>query len=257
MRFGDSIDKKPFGEPRDAADGDYFRTFKEGPTLVRFLHTFGPGWTGYFEHYDKPNQRSVPCNRTSDGDTSDCPACNSDDKNLRYAGRKVVTNLLLVDKDIILPFKMSQRLYEQIERKAERDGNDPTKRDYLITRTGKSTDTVYDVDREDSYEVKNMEARAKDEGADHQQILNEQYESYYEKFGGGSLPPKDVEPKGQSAEEDIPPTEPADLVIDEASLRAMNEDEIDKIISAAGLKDVDPDWSRSKKVDVLVDRLGE
>lgn len=37
----------------------------------------------------------------------------------------------------------------------------------------------------------------------------------------------------------------------------MTEDEIDKIIVAAGLKDIDPDWSRSKKVDVLVDRLGE
>jgi hypothetical protein len=46
-------------------------------------------------------------------------------------------------------------------------------------------------------------------------------------------------------------------VIDESTLRAMTEDQVDELIKTAGLKDVDPDWSRSKKVDFLVDRLGE
>jgi hypothetical protein len=258
MKFGAPLKDKPFGD--SFGDGDYLRTFKEGPTLCRFpFPLLSSGWIGYYEHYDKPNQRSVPCNRTEDGDTSECRACNSDDKNFRYAARKVATNIQLVDKeDMVLPFKMSQRLYEQIERKAERDNGDVTKRDYLLTRTGKDQSTVFDVDREDVYEV-DLKA-LQDKASDVQEILKSMYEEYWEKYGASrSAKAASVSEKGTSAEEDIPPTEPADLdlVIDEASLRAMNEDEIDKIISAAGLKDIDPDWSRSKKVDVLVDRLGE
>jgi hypothetical protein len=204
MKFGAPIADKPFGD--SFGDGDYLRTFKEGPSLVRFIYPLtSSGWIGYYEHYNPATSRSVPCKRTPDGDSSDCEACNSDDKNFRYAGRKVATNLHLIDKDIVLPIKMSQRLYEQIERKAERDEGDVTKRDYLITRTGKDQGTVYDVDREDVYEadLKALQAKA----ADVQEIIGSQYEEYWAKHGAKASAAKAVaasEEKGKP-EEDEPP----------------------------------------------------
>ena len=98
---------------------------------------------------------------------------------------------MLVDKEIVLPFKMSQRLFEQIERRAERDGGDVTKRDYLITRSGKGTNTTYDVDREDSYEI-DLKA-AQTNGYDIQKILAGQFEEYWENYGDSVIAEKVTE----------------------------------------------------------------
>lgn len=38
----------------------------------------------------------------------------------------------------------------------------------------------------------------------------------------------------------------------------MTEDQVDKIIETAGLtKEIDIDWSRTKKVNALIDKFGE
>lgn len=192
MRFGSAIKDKPFGESYSGESSDYLRTFKEGQSLVRFVYPLSAdGWIGYYEHYNPTTKRSTPCLRDSNGDTSECGACNSDNKDFRYAGRKVATNIMLVDKEIVLPFKMSQRLFEQIERRAERDGGDVTKRDYLITRSGKGTNTTYDVDREDSYEI-DLKA-AQTNGYDIQKILAGQFEEYWENYGDSVIAEKVTE----------------------------------------------------------------
>jgi hypothetical protein len=187
MQFGVAVKDKPFGDSYNATGADYLRTLKEGQSLVRFVFPLdGDNWIGYYEHFNPANKRSVPCLRDADGDTSRCGACNSGSKDFSYAGRKVATNIQLVDKGVVLPIKMSQRLFEAIERRAERDGGDVTKRDYLITRSGKGTDTTYDVDREDAYDA-DLKALRK-ESSDVREILKGQYEEYWSKYGEDEAP---------------------------------------------------------------------
>jgi len=182
MQFGTPVKDKPFGESFGSDNVDYLRTLKEGQSLVRFIYPLDSnGWIGYFEHFNPANKRSVPCLRDEDGSNSKCGACNSDSKDFRYASRKVATNVQLVDKNIVIPIKMSQRLFEAIERRAERDDGDVTKRDYLITRSGKGVDTTYDVDREDAYDA-DIDA-LQDESSDVRTILKGQYEDYWSKYG--------------------------------------------------------------------------
>jgi hypothetical protein len=186
MKFGVAVKDKPFGDSYGSDSADYLRTLKEGQSLIRFIYPLdGDNWIGYYEHFNPVNKRSVPCLRDADGSTEKCGACNSDSKDFRYAGRKVATNIQLVDKGITMPLKMSQRLFEAIERRAERDGGDVTKRDYLITRSGKGTDTTYDVDREDAYDA-DLKALQK-ESVDVREILRGQYEEYWSKFGEEEL----------------------------------------------------------------------
>lgn len=200
MKFGGKIKDKPFGE--NYGSGDYLRTFKEGPTLVRFIDQLDD-WHGYFEHYHPSLKRSVPCLRDEDGNTDECEACNSDNKAFKYASRKVALNLCLVDKDIVLPFKISATLHEKLERRAEKDGGDITKRDYLITRTGMDQKTDYDVDREDAYEANFKELRSK--SADINEILEDNFKEFWSEYGDkirGSKSDDDDEPRSRRRDEE-------------------------------------------------------
>jgi len=163
MKFGktwEDFQKEPAG-----GDGtNYLRALKEGDTVVQFL-TEPEEWIGYYEHFNPtPGGYSFPCTQESD-----CPGCNSDSEKMKGRTRKVAFTCM-VDGKWINVYKVPKKYAEKVARRQERTGT-LLDREYILTRTGKGTDTDYDIESGDKVALPTAV-----ELPDVQQMLVELYE---------------------------------------------------------------------------------
>lgn len=202
MRFGKSYRDME----KDASAGDYLRRFK-GETKVRFLQEIDE-WKGYSEHYTDDG-KSYPCPAQDYKDRDKCPGCSSDSDKLQRRSRRAAANVLLVEQQIVLPFKIPITLADDLSRRADRKNEKITERDYTIIVTGTGLETKYEFDPEDAYDI-DVSAYA-EQLYDIDGIL----ESSYAEIWG------DVAEVGEKGEEPLPSEGTEDQEVSEATLRAM------------------------------------
>jgi len=166
-----------FGTPaKDVVEssGNYLRSFGAGDTKVRFYEDI-PEWIAYWEHF--LGKKSFPCT----GDRNSCPGCVHEDEKVRKASRRYAANVLLVDRGVVLPFKLPSTVKKRCEARAARNDGSITTRDYTVIKTGQNLDTEYDVEQEEKYEVD--WDKYEESLSDLQDILRESFE---EVWGEGS-----------------------------------------------------------------------
>lgn len=160
----------------------FIKGFKDGTTIVQFLEEMGD-WTAYYEHYDPSlGERGLmfPCT----GNRTTCPGCTSSQERVAKASKRYLTNAL-VGKYVDL-VKVPVSLIDRLAARADRDGGTILAREYEIMKSGKGTDTDYDVERGERTSIDVEDYR--DKMQDHQQALAD---AYIEAFG--ALPEEESE----------------------------------------------------------------
>ena len=217
MQFGvRKADAPPIG------DGMYLAGFKDGDTLVRPMEEV-EDWLQYFQHFY--NKQSFPCT----GDRMTCPACSSDEDDLKKRSVRYATYMYFVEKKYVAAVSVPKTLADKFTNRFEREGT-VTNRDYLIMRSGKGFDTSYDLEREDKYEVDMKELHEKIPNTI-QEILRAMYDAQWDKKEEREI----VEEDGP-----IPFDEgeviKSDVVIDEDEILRMDRDELYDFANENGYK---------------------
>ncbi len=212
----------------------YLRNFREGDNEVRFIEEVDD-WIAFAEHYTTEG-KSFPCT----GDRTKCPGCTSEVEKVARASRKYATNVVLVQNNMVLPFRIPMSLAKKLFNRAERNGT-ITNRDYIVMREGKGLDTEYDLEQGDKSEVNLAELRGKSH--DIEGILKTSYEEVW-----GS----DDEPAQAASKEEKPPFDPSgDVEIDETTLRAMSRTDL-LALAASNSISVDEDGSKGEILDAIL-----
>jgi hypothetical protein len=244
------------------SEGKYLRNFKKGEVKVRFLEETDD-WTRFYEHYK--GGKSFPCTQ----DTLTCPGCMDDDDDVSRRSRKYGTNLWLVDVDKVIPFRIPVSLATLMDNRADRNGGSILTRDYVIMRTGKGLDTVYDADSDERYDVDTDKLLL--QGID----INEILQASYDEVWGEPVEPK----KDRFAKEEEPEAKPvrkraakaevkeepaevfpseadeADLVIDEDALYDMNLSDLVDLADKVGVE-FSEDASKRDLIRLLLSEVG-
>lgn len=226
MRFAT---KKKDSTTPISGNGNYLRRFKPGETRVRFLDEIDE-WFEYREHRSIDG-KSFPCT----GDAL-CPGCTNPDEKVSRAGRRYATNLLLVDRGIVLPYVIPVTLASKMETRAQRNDDSVVTRDYVVIRKGTALDTEYDVDADEKYyiDLSTYESTK----WDIESILAEMFaEVWGDVVTAAPEPPKQrparstLDVMKQQAQDDDPPSKPevqsesadaeAEHEVTEAELRGM------------------------------------
>lgn len=145
---------------RSAGSGQWMLTVQDGKDLrVRFLQE-PENWVRFREHYSEAT-KYFPCT----GDDSTCPGCTSDSDALRRASTRYAANVIDKARGDVRVLKMPLDLANRVTAKCDRNGGTLLNRDITLIRSGKSTDTTYDVEIEDKvamnldmYELQDAEA---------------------------------------------------------------------------------------------------
>lgn len=138
MKFGERVED--VGQESTGAEARFMRTVKVGENRFRFLQEV-KDWVRYYEHYNPaPGGFSFPCTR----DKTTCPGCTSGVERMATASRKYAVNALV--GGFVDIYKLPLTVKNRMEIRSERNGGTIIDRDYLITRTGKDTNTEYDVE---------------------------------------------------------------------------------------------------------------
>ena len=235
-------------------NNDYLRNFKEGETKVRFLEE-PDEWTQYHEHYTR-DRKAFPCTE----DTLSCPGCTSDDDQVQRRSKKYGTYVLLVDPNLVLPFKVSVRLSNRLSTRAERNGGTLLNRDYIIIRSGEGLKTDYDADQDEKYTINIDEQLNKTGGKTIPDILESMFTEVWgnpDQFEPKQRDYKDPRPK---ADDTPPPWEtteksepdPDDQEVTEAELRAMNRSQLEQIYKNSGWDGFNEDWSKAELLDAII-----
>lgn len=210
----------------------YLRNFKPGETTVRFLDEVDE-WLMFYEHFT-PEGKSFPCTQ----DRKSCPGCTSDNEKMAKGSRKYATNLMIVENNAVLPWRIPVSLAKRLFNRAERNGT-ITNRDYVIMREGKGLDTEYDVEQDDKYPVDLPELRK--QIFDIESVL----QSSYDEIWGEKV--EKVEPQ----QEEKPPFDKGEE-IDEADLRKMDKGELIDLADANGIR-VDEDGTKGEIIDQIIE----
>jgi hypothetical protein len=248
MQFGTRAAETP-----DTVSGDYLRNLKDGDTKVRFLQEVDD-WIGYWEHYK--GKQGFPCT----GDRLACPGCVDDDERVRKANRKWGTNVLLVDRGVVLPMKLTNSIKKKMETRSARNDGTILTRDYTLMKTGSGLETEYDVEQDEKYQI-DVSAHA-ESISDIQAILVSMYE---EVWGEGSAaealaPAKEekrptrrkqttVDDQIARYKEDQKATE--DVEVTEEDLRKMTLVELTKVAEKAGI-DISAAESKAEALDLIL-----
>jgi hypothetical protein len=248
--------------------GNYLRNFQKGETLVRFTQEVDDWWL-FYEHYNSAG-RSFPC--TEDRNT--CPGCTSHDEKVSDRKRKYASQLLLVKKGVVLPYRLPVTLADRMTVRSERNGGTILNRDYVVLKSGTGFDTEYDVDQEDKYPV-DLDELKKKVTIDIQVALQDSFKENSPE--GVSKAPradrssiKSEEETGRvktssPGEDDVPPTEPQgqsdeaagdDVDLTEAQVRRMDKASLHALCDKAGIS-YDEEDTRSELADKLIAKFGE
>jgi hypothetical protein len=259
MRFGT--------KKRDVQESEfndkYLRNFKNGETKVRFLEE-PEEWILYQEHFTRDRQ-SFPCTM----DTTSCPGCISEDEQMQRRSRKYGTHLLLVEPNIVLPFKISITLASRLTARAERNNGTIVNRDYLILRSGEGLRTEYDVDADEKYPL-DTDALLTKATASIEEILQDMFTQVW--GDPDQYKPKDeYRPKAKLSsvskqDDDVPDAlklkheregmdvyvPPADDEITEAQIRAMTRSQLIALWKKAGWDGFNDDWNKTEIIDAIL-----
>jgi hypothetical protein len=168
MRFGTQYKNE---DQTVSADKDEVRIrgFRDGDNRVRFLEEIND-WTGYWEHYD-PSLAARGAYFPCTGNRNTCPGCVSENERTRRASKRYLVNCL--SNGYVNVYKIPVSLLDRMIRRSDADDGSIRARDYVIIKSGKGTDTEYDVEKEERSKVDF--AQYTGQLIDHQQILQESY----------------------------------------------------------------------------------
>jgi hypothetical protein len=255
--------------------GKYLRTLKAGKDCrVRFLQD-PEDWVAYREHYSQAT-KFFPCTQDET-----CPGCNSEDGALKRAGRRYISNVVIVsehearDEGQVALLKLPVDLANRLIGKAERNKGTLLTRDYTLIRSGNGLDTTYDVEAEDPSKI-NVDAYPKLEA---EQYLEEMFESAFpdtrkpvetRRAEGNLLTPRpnpitgavNKEKPVDPIEGDEPPFEEApkaeaegDQELTEDAIRAMSEEDLRELLTTGGVENVPEDAHGSDLADWVVNEF--
>ena len=228
MRFGT---KK--SESKASSSGDflpYLRNFRDGDNEVRFLDEIGD-FIVFKEHY--ASGKSFPCTQ----DRNTCPGCKSDVPEEAKSSLRYAANVLLIENQMALPFRLPVSLVKQLETRAERYET-IRDRDYIVVREGKGFNTTYDLDSSEKYKMDFSEH----ETFDIEGILTDTFADVW------GIDPNDL------GDEDTPEVK-EDVVEESSDSSEISEEELMgmtrvKLLRFAKENDVKVD-STAKKEDIL------
>ena len=255
MKFGTKVREAPKGT---GGGKSFIKYPKDGDNRLRIMEEIDE-WTEYWEHFDKPAQRSYPCS----GDRATCKGCiekdNDETGNVWGASKKYLVNALDPSTGYVNLWKLPASTKDDFDRYSDRDDG-ITKRDYTVIKyKGGDGKVKYSVDRE---ERDNLDlAQYADRMQDHQEGLNqawlemfgadEQSQEVPETKGEGtpvrgmhaekktSWTPEEIDARRREEEKlarvekdvakDVPPTEPVQESDAEQETQELSEDELRKM----------------------------
>ena len=219
----------------------YLRNFKPGETTVRFLEECDE-WLMFWEHFT-PEGKSFPCTQ----DRKSCPGCTSDNEKMAKASRKYATNLMLVENNAVLPWRIPVSLAKRLFNRSERNGT-ITNRDYVIMREGKGLDTEYDVEQDDKYPVDLPELLK--QSIEIESVLRASYNELWSEEGQAVQKAEKEQKAREEAQESKPPFD-TNEEIDEADLRKMDKADLIDLADRNGII-VDVDALKGEIIDQII-----
>lgn len=220
----------------------YLRNFKPGETTVRFIFECDD-WIMFWEHFT-PEGKSFPCTQ----ERSTCPGCTSDIDSMKRASRKYATNVMLVENNTVLPWRIPVSLSKRLFNRSERNGT-ITNRDYVIMREGKGLDTEYDVEQDDKYAVELDELRT--QAHDIEQVLMTSYNEIWGEEAQKAAKAEKEQKAQEAAQEEKPPFD-ASEEIDEETLRKMDRSELIQLAKHHDIK-IDVDGSKAEILESILE----
>lgn len=206
----------------------------ESEITVRFL-TDPDEWFEYREHWGQSVKSYFACT----GKDNDCPGCNGESEQDQRTSKRYLANALDVEAGRVIPLKLPVDLVNRLRTRWDRYDT-LTDRDYILSRTGKGLNTIYDLDPmdKDSLDISQYEK----DRHDLEQILIDQWKDAWESDRKEKIAEEaKTEPHWPSADEDVVDDEDV-LTLDQ--VKKMKLAELEEIAEQLGIEPED-DWRKA------------
>lgn len=235
-------------ESLDKSSGDNFTIWvrqipSDGEIQVRFLTDPEGNWFEYREHWGQSVKSYYACV----GKDENCPGCLSDSEQDKRTSKRYLVNVLDVEAGRVIPLKLPVDLVNRLQTRLDRNGT-LTDRDYILSRTGKGLNTIYDLDPQDkdSLDVD----RYKSDLHDLEKVLIDQWNDAWNSDKKDKSTKATTEVAGTPVDNES--DEDQEVVLTEDDIRNMDRDELEEVAQELNIPAYD-EMSRGDLISAILD----